>query len=359
MIGQAGKVHGFVLFTNLDDFYQFGDASDRAERGESAQFPCHLALTYARRAEVGPGLLAEVALHRWELANAAAYPVISAIDQDAPARGPTQREMLRIEAIAVALAELVRESPSELEDAFDGGSPLVLRKQLTTSGGEVELEIAAPHPGQQVTPALIDDDGELDDDRVERYRAEILGRFDASPEAQAEPEAHWAAMLVDYATSYFRTTVESLSVADLHELVFEVFPRKVSVEPEAAPAIVAGLRAFLAFLEREHPDSQARRRLAVLQGSAPQRLARLLADPSNFGPAKSFMMSGRAAGFDMSSQAGLDAWTQHMRKNDLRLPMGRPVPAAQPRETSTNQRAARQDKKTRRKAQRAARNKNR
>ena len=57
VIGQAGKVHGFVLFANLDDFYQFGDASDRAERGESAQFPCHLALTYARRVEVGPGCL--------------------------------------------------------------------------------------------------------------------------------------------------------------------------------------------------------------------------------------------------------------------------------------------------------------
>ena len=304
-------------------------------------------------------MLAEVARHRWELANAAAYPVISAIDQDATGRNPTRSEMLRIEAIAMSLADIVREYRSELGDAFDGGSKLVLRKQLTTSSGEVELEIAAPHPGQPVTKALLDDDGELDDDRVEIYRAEILGRFEASPEAQAEPEAHWATLLVDYATSYFGTTVESLSAADLHELVFEIFPRKVSVEPEAAPAIVAGLRAFLAFLQREHPDRHARSRLAVLQGSASQRLARLLADPSNFGPAKSFMMSGRAAGFDMSSQAGLDAWTEHMRKNDLRLPMGRPVPAAQPRETSTKQRAARQDKKAKRKAQRAARNKNR
>jgi hypothetical protein len=97
----------------------------------------------------------------------------------------------------------------------------------------------------------------------------------------------------------------------------------------------------------------------VLDGNASQRLARMLADPSRFGPAKAFMMGGRAAGFDMSSQAGLDAWAEHMRKNDLRLPVGRPVAAAGRGYASNKPRATRQAKKTKRKAQRAARNKNR
>jgi hypothetical protein len=358
VIGQAGQVHGFVVFANLDEFRQFGEASVLAERGQSAKFPCHLAITYARRAEVGPGLLAELATHRWELSAAAAYPVITAIDEDAIGRGPTQREMLRIETIAALIAEIIRDAPSELEEAFDGGSGLILRKKLATSGGEVELEVRVPHPGQQADNALLDADGELDDDRVETYRAEILGRFQASPEAQAEPEAHWAAVLVNYATSYFGMTAESLSPAELHDLVFEVFPRKVSVEPQAAQAIVAGLRAFLAFLEREHPGG-AGRRLAVLEGNAAQRLARLLGDRSSFSPAKSFVMSGRAAGFDMSSQAGAAAWGEHMRKNNLRLPMGVPAPAARPREASAKQRAVRQDRKSKRKAQRVARTKSR
>lgn len=359
VIGQGGKVNGFVLFASLDDLDQFGDAADAIKRGERPTFPCYVALTYARRTEVGPGLLDEIAAYRWEVASAAAYPVIAVVDQAMVGRNPTQIEMVRIEAIAVSLAEIIREYPSELEAVFDGGAPLVLRKQLTTSGGEVELEISVPHPEQQAASALLDDDGELDEDRVESYSAEILRRFEASPEAQAEPEAHWAAMLVDYATSYFGTTVESLSAAEVDELVFEVFPRKVSVEPEAAPSIVAGLRAFLAFLEREYPDRGARDRLAVLGGNASQRLARLLADPSNFGPAKAFVMSGRAAGFDMASQAGLDAWAEHMSRSNLRLPMGRPVAAAERRNTSTKLRAARQGKKTKRKAQRAARNKTR
>jgi hypothetical protein len=359
VIGQAGKVHGFALFASLDDFDQFGDASDAIERGEPPTFPCHMALTYVRRAEVGPGLLDEIARHRWEVASAAACPVITVVDQDMVGRGPTHGEMLRIETIVTALAEIIREYPSELKNAFDRGSKLLLRKQVITSGGEVELKVSAPHPGQQASSALLDEDGELDDDRVETYAAELLGRFEASPEAQAEPAAHWSAMLVDYAAHYFGTTAESLSPAEVHELVFEIFPRKVSVEPDAAPAIVAGLRAFLAFLQREHPGNRAEARLAVLGGNASQRLARLLADPSNFGPAKAFMMSGRAAGFDMTSQAGLDAWAEHMRKNNLRLPMARPVVAAERRDASGKQRAARQVKKAKRKAQRAARNKSR
>lgn len=359
VIGQAGMIHGFVLFTSLDDFEQFGEASDAIDRGEPSMFPHHIALTYARRTEVGPGLLDEIAAHRWPVASAAAYPVIAAIDQDMGRRGPTQGEMRRIEAIAVSLAEMIREYPSELEEAFDGGSRLVLRKQIAISGGEVEMEISAPHPGQQASGVLLDEDGELDEDRAESYSDEILGRFEASPEAQAEPEAHWAGMLVDHAARYFGMTVESLSAAQVDELVFEVFPRRVSVEPEAAPAIVAGLRAFLAFLEREHPDRHARKRLAVLDGNASQRLARLLADPSSFGPAKAFVMSGQAAGFDMSSQAGLDAWAEHMRMNNLRLPMGSTVPVAERRNASTKQRVSRQSKKAKRKAQRVARSKNR
>jgi hypothetical protein len=192
VIGQAGKVHGFALFACVDDFDQFGDASDAIERGEPPMFPYHVALTYARRTDVGRGLLDEIAAHRWEVASVAAHPVITVLDREMIGRGPTRSEMLRVEAIAVSLAEIVREYSSELREAFDGGSKLVLHKQVATTRGQVELEISAPHPGQQPANALLDGHGELDEDRVEAYSAEILGRFEASLEAQAEPEAHWA-----------------------------------------------------------------------------------------------------------------------------------------------------------------------
>lgn len=350
IIGQAGKVHGFVLFASLDDFDRFGEATDRSQQGEPASYPCHLALTYARRAEVGPALLAEIAAHQWKVVDTRSYPVITALDEDAAGRTPTRNEMLRMEAIAVALARMIDHLQAELAEALEGGSTLTFHDKIETSGGEIEVVV--PASGQQPDDTLFGDDDALDEDRVTAYRNAILGRFDASPEAEAEPAAHWGALLVDYAATYFGRPVTSLSSAELRTIVFEIIPRKLSVEPEAAPAIVAGLRALLAFVRREHPDSHAEACLASLDGDASQRLARLLADPSKFGPAKAYLMGGRAAGYDMSTQSGADAWIAHMRRHDLRLPMNFPIPPAAPRRTAPAKppTPSRQAKKAKRRA---------
>jgi len=357
VIGQARQVYGVLLFASLDDFYQFVDASDRTSQGEPASYPCHLALTYARRSELGPTLRAEIAANRWKVAGARAYPVVLALDEDGAARNPTRNELLQMEAIAEALVGVLGVHKSELEAALDGGSVMELRDLVKTSGGEIEVEACAPVPGQRRDDALLDDDGDLDEDRVEAYRAAVLGGFAASPEARAEPAAQWSEVLVDYAASYFGKTVMALSVFELREIVFDVIPRKVSVEPTAAPAIVAGLRAFLTFLMREHPGGDTARSLASLDGNAAQRLARLLADSSIYGPAKAFLMSGRAAGFDMSTQAGCDAWTAHMREHDIRLPMGFPAAAAPRKTASAKSPPTRQANKAKQKAPRAARTK--
>jgi hypothetical protein len=267
--------------------------------------------------------------------------------------------MLRMEAVAASLAEILGELPPELEDALDGGSPVTARKTLATSGGKIEIEVQVPAPGQQPDSALLEEDGTLDDDRVDAYRRSFLGRFEASPEAKAEPAAHWGALLVDYAASYFGEPLSSLSSLQFREIVFEIIPRKVSVAPEAAPEIVAGLRALLAFVRREYPASQAEACLRSLEGNASQRLARLLADPANFGPAKSFVMGGRAAGFDMSSQSGMDAWALHMRRNDLRLPVGFPPPQATRSRNAVKPPPSQPAKKAKRKAAQKARKKTR
>jgi hypothetical protein len=310
VFGQAGKVHGFVLFASRDDHERFCEASDLDQRGKAALYPHHLALTYTHRDDVGAALRDEIAGHRWEVAGKQAYPVISALDEDGVARGPTGSEMLRVEAIAAALAEILAEDTPELGDALHRGSPLTLDRKLDTSAGELSLRVQVLAGNESPDATLLDEDDELDEDRAEAYRVAILRRFQASPEAQAEPGAHWAALLVDYARTYFGQTVESLSASDVHEIVFDIFPRKVSVEPEAAPAIIAGLRAFLEFVHREHPDRSAERCLAVLADGASQQLARRLADPSRFGLAKSVVMSGRAAGFRCDRRRGRAKKTQ-------------------------------------------------
>jgi hypothetical protein len=86
---------------------------------------------------------------------------------------------------------------------------------------------------------------------------------------------------------------------------------------------------------------------AVLGKGAEAKLRQRLSDPRYFGMAKSFVMAGMKAGYDMRTKEGADAW---MRVANSRLANG-----AAPRPASNPDPA----KKNKRKAQRASRRKNR
>ena len=96
-----------------------------------------------------------------------------------------------------------------------------------------------------------------------------------------------------------------MSARDVDEIVFEIFPRKVSMEAEQAGEVIAELCAFWRFLQREYQLQNAARILELLGPGAEERLHDALDDPENFGMAKSFFMAGQKAGFDMRSEAGL------------------------------------------------------
>jgi hypothetical protein len=55
---------------------------------------------------------------------------------------------------------------------------------------------------------------------------------------------------------------------------------------------------------------QARQMLARLTPQAARRLERELQEPANFGMAKSFVLMGQEAGFDMESPEGMQAWVE-------------------------------------------------
>ena len=98
-----------------------------------------------------------------------------------------------------------------------------------------------------------------------------------------------------------------MTTRDLKEILFSLFPRKVSTEPDSAPEIVAELRAFWQFVHRQYQLSSAADMIALLDEAEP-RLRAELANPANFGMAKSFFMQGQAAGFDMTTQEGAEAF---------------------------------------------------
>jgi hypothetical protein len=184
---------------------------------------------------------------------------------------------------------------------------------------------------------------------------------------------HWASLFLDYYFNYVGDTLSEASVLDVGEVVFELIPRKVSVEPEVAPELIAELRSFWEFLGREYRLPQAGAIIKLLSDQSILKLKNLLADPRNFGMAKTFFMQGQAAGFNMTTQEGLDQFMAVYNasisaqrglpglhtNDDTGSEFGPPDIGGDGVEKPTQSSASRKEKRKARKAQRQARKRNR
>lgn len=207
---------------------------------------------------------------------------------------------------------------------------------------------------------LTDEYGDIDEAEAEDLEAELMDLFAESPEAQPIIEqlgdVGWADLILQYGRTYESVTVTTMGKRELSRVLLDIVPRKVSCEPSVAHEIIAELRAFWSFLGRELGLANADECLAVLDDDMARSVERELADPRNFGMAKSLVMSGMAAGFDMTTKEGLDAFMAHYKAN---LPMFRPNPAPAPAQPRPMTRAEKNKKKARRRAQRKSRQKSR
>jgi hypothetical protein len=156
--------------------------------------------------------------------------------------------------------------------------------------------------------------GEPDEAAGEEYIAGLLNEFADSPEGKAIIEAYgdigWSGSMMDLGINYLGCTPATMTVQDFNEVVFQLIPRKVTTEPETAGDIIDELGGFWTFVVRQYRLDNAQRILKTLDEDAASRLQRALADPRNWGLAKSFFMQGKKSGFDMTTQEGLDAFTQ-------------------------------------------------
>jgi hypothetical protein len=121
--------------------------------------------------------------------------------------------------------------------------------------------------------------------------------------------------LLQYGASYLGVTPATMTVADLNELLFEIFPRKVSMEPEDAGITILEVNAFFRFVHRKYSIAGAKKLAGSLNGKAAKRLAGELGNESNFGIAKSSFARGTAAGYDMTTQDGLDQFAMFYNQN--------------------------------------------
>ncbi len=119
--------------------------------------------------------------------------------------------------------------------------------------------------------------------------------------------------------------------------------------------IIEGTRTFYTLLKREFGLKQADSCLLVLGGNAVKKLEAALSASSNFGMAKSMVMAGANAGFDMQSKEGIEAWMQAVQGKPLLSSIPFPVLGA-PQPLSKKAAKSKRDKRT---AARKARKKNR
>jgi len=212
---------------------------------------------------------------------------------------------------------------------------------------------------------ISDEHGENDEERRYEYMDGLGEEFARSPEAEAFLKEYqsglgYFSMFLDYYFGYIGGTVPEMNVRDAEEVIFELFPRKVSTEPENAPEIIAELRAFWTFLSRQYALPQAGKVLALLDDDGVVRLRTELDNPANYGMAKGFVMMGQKAGFDMTTQEGNE---QFMLAYNASLALRRipPEPSSSPPifpGFSMGPQGTKADRK-RKKAQRQARKKNR
>lgn len=365
VIGQMGQSMGLVLFSSLNDFEAYLDAFDAMEHGEEPEMPPHFALNFECGADLAPELRKEIAEHNWEVVDADAYPWLAVIDEDLVARPPTSDEVTMAEAIARALTSVMAEKKA-LRAAWKGGEPVSRTLSVETHQGEIEVTLGAPYMRAPVVfdethdimadlAALACQDDEIDPEARELLEDELVRRFAESPEAMNLDEIHACRFVMDFASNYFGHTIATLGASELREIIFDIIPRKVSIEASKARWIIEENRAFYGFLKREYKLKQADACLEVLGGTAIEKLEAALSDSSNFGMAKSLFMAGTDAGFDMQSKEGIEAWMQSVQGKPLPLSVRLPSLDLPPPATKSAAKA----KKNKRKAARKARKRNR
>lgn len=216
------------------------------------------------------------------------------------------------------------------------------------------------------------DPDEADNEKaLENYQDALLEQFSESPEGQAYLQNNpgmgfWINQLIYYGYIYNGVTIPQMTDDDVEEIITDLFARKISLVADndgndAIPELVA----FWQYLKREYKLPDADAILKFLHQIEP-RFKNIMNDPSKFGMAKSFMMMGQEAGFDMTSEEDINKFmlyynaTMAAQNRGLDMPLPGPAPFEPFGErTSSLSRAEQAKKRKRRKLAKASRKKNR
>ena len=143
IIGQAGDVHGVLVFPSLDDFDSFLLASETETYKEGDLGAEVLSLTYESATEIPPSMRREAMEHGWRVESPEAYPIVMRSGPDGWPQTPTSRDLEIATACAEALAAFMGRHAAILS-AVDFRT--VSESYMDKEGREVRL--TAPYENQ-------------------------------------------------------------------------------------------------------------------------------------------------------------------------------------------------------------------
>ncbi|MDX2243531.1 MAG: hypothetical protein NW224_22855 [Leptolyngbyaceae cyanobacterium bins.302] len=151
---------------------------------------------------------------------------------------------------------------------------------------------------------------------LDDYINGAIQQFVNSPEGKAHIEAYpeggyWIGSFIEMGYLYGEVPLPKMTKGDVQNLMEYTLPRKVTIfDPSEAEAAIPELVAFWKFIQREYQFRSAGAIGKYLETLA-SKFPAMMCDPTRGGIAKAFMMMGHQAGFDMTTQAGIQAFQQH------------------------------------------------
>jgi hypothetical protein len=313
VVGQSQTAYGFSLFRSMDDTMQFYDAVEAAARGEPPDVPGHIMFSYDPRAELPASMAREVAKHNWEVADHAAYPAPTVLDDERVSRGFTRVEMLGVTAIMTAFAELV-ETRGSLADAWEAVDAAIdWTRTVDTPLGAVRVELRAP----LLLPDTIIAAETLREDELDEYAEALLDELGRVPGVE-DDHLDDANMLIVNAGGELGIPLLRATPQQMQRLLFEVLPRKAPIEAATAPSVLAAARHLMTFSSVQLGLDSATACLAVLADPGlSARLATALADTRLYTPIKTMILEGIRAGHDLSTEEGVAKWVMTMSRRPV------------------------------------------
>jgi hypothetical protein len=145
------------------------------------------------------------------------------------------------------------------------------------------------------------------------YLDDLFEKFAQSSEgedyAQVNPEfGSWISSFTEHAYIQEGFTLPEMTKGEVETIMEEILPRKITLmNREDAQDAIPELIAFWNFLKREYNLRHAGAIVTYL-ASIKNKFSDWMLDPAKGGIAKNFILSGMKAGFDMTTEEGLNTF---------------------------------------------------